>query len=51
MSTGNAAIHQLLVGLGLPARLKYSGAGVAAITIDLTADGAARGHGWRLVEA
>ena len=51
MSTANAAIHQLLVGLGLPARMRYSGAGVAEITIDLAADTVARGHGWRLAEA
>jgi GNAT superfamily N-acetyltransferase len=51
MSSGNAAIHQLLVGLGLPARMKYSGAGVAEITIDLAADTVARGHRWRLAEA
>jgi acetyltransferase len=41
MSAGNAPIHRLLVGLGLPARMSYAGAGVADITIELAADRAA----------
>ena len=32
---GNTAIHRLLVGLGLPYRLRWVGAGVAEIEIDL----------------
>jgi hypothetical protein len=35
MNPGNGPIHGLLVGLGLPTRENYAGAGVAAITIDL----------------
>jgi GNAT superfamily N-acetyltransferase len=35
MFAGNAAIHQLLIGLGLPARERYVGAGVTEITIEL----------------
>jgi GNAT superfamily N-acetyltransferase len=35
MLAGNAPIHRLLVGLGLPYRLSYVGAGLAEITIDL----------------
>jgi len=41
MCAGNAPIHRLLVGLGLPARMSYTGAGVADITIELAADRAA----------
>jgi acetyltransferase len=41
MSAGNAPIHRLLVGLGLPARMRYTGAGVAEITIDVFAQCAA----------
>lgn len=37
MLAGNAPIHRLLVGLGLPTTLKDVGAGVAEITIDLVA--------------
>ena len=35
MLASNAPIHRLLVGLGLPTRLRYVGGGVAEITIDL----------------
>jgi RimJ/RimL family protein N-acetyltransferase len=37
MSADNAAIHRLLVGLGLPAQSRFIGAGVSEITIDLVA--------------
>ena len=33
----NAQIHRLLAGLGLPARMRYAGAGMSEITIDLAA--------------
>lgn len=35
MLAGNTAIHRLLVGLGLPYRLRWAGAGVAEIEIEL----------------
>ena len=35
MFASNARIHRLLVGLGLPARMRSVGGGVAEITIDL----------------
>ncbi len=35
MLAGNAAIHRLLIGLGLPSRVRYVGAGQAEITIEL----------------
>jgi hypothetical protein len=35
MFAGNAAIQRLLLGVGLPARERYVGAGVTEITIDL----------------
>jgi acetyltransferase len=41
MSAGNAPIHRLLAGLGLPARMRYTGAGVAEITIDVSEETAA----------
>jgi acetyltransferase len=37
MSADNAPIHRLLAGLGLPTRMRYAGAGVSEITIDLAA--------------
>jgi len=41
MLAGNAAIHRLLMGLGLPTRVRYAGAGVAEITIDVVDPGVA----------
>jgi acetyltransferase len=41
MFAGNAPIHWLLEGLGLPSRTRYVGAGVAEITIDMVARSAA----------
>jgi GNAT superfamily N-acetyltransferase len=38
MLAGNAAIHRLLVGLGLPTQVNYIGSGVAQITIDVVAE-------------
>jgi acetyltransferase len=35
MFASNAAIHRLLVGLGLPTRVRWIGGGVTEITIDL----------------
>jgi acetyltransferase len=35
MLAGNAPIHRLLAGLGLPARVAYVGAGQSEVTIDL----------------
>ena len=43
MFAGNTAIHRLLIGLGLPARERYIGAGVTEITIDLDPNGTASG--------
>jgi acetyltransferase len=37
MSTDNGPIHRLLARLGLPTQVRYSGAGVSDITIDLVA--------------
>jgi len=37
MSADNGPIHRLLVGLGLPTQVRYAGAGVSDITIDLVA--------------
>jgi acetyltransferase len=37
MFVGNAPIHFLLMGLGLPTRSRYVGAGIAEITIDIVA--------------
>ena len=37
MSADNGPIHRLLTGLGLPTRVRYAGAGVSDITIDLAA--------------
>jgi GNAT superfamily N-acetyltransferase len=39
MFAGNAAIQRLLMGVGLPARERYVGAGVSEITIDLDVGG------------
>lgn len=33
MFASNAPIHRLLVGLGLPTRVRYAGGGIAEITI------------------
>ena len=41
MLAGNAPIHRLLVGLGLPARVRCVGAGLAEVTIDLVAQSVA----------
>jgi len=35
MLAGNAPIHRLLAGLGLPTRAAYAGAGVSEVSIDL----------------
>jgi GNAT superfamily N-acetyltransferase len=35
MLVSNAPIHRLLIGLGVPTRLRYVGGGIAEITIDL----------------
>ena len=37
MLAGNAPIHRLLAGLGLPTRVAYVGAGQSEVTIDLVA--------------
>lgn len=37
MSADNGPVHRLLTGLGLPTRVRYLGAGVSDITIDLAA--------------
>jgi acetyltransferase len=37
MSADNGPIHRLLNGLGLPTQVRYAGAGVSDITIDLVA--------------
>lgn len=41
MLAGNAPIHRLLGGLGLPAREAYAGAGLSEVTIDLATRSAA----------
>jgi GNAT superfamily N-acetyltransferase len=41
MLAGNAPIHRLLVGLGLPTRLSCVGAGLAEVTIELVAQSVA----------
>ena len=41
MLAGNAPIHRLLAGLGLPTRVAYAGAGLSEVTIDLVAHSAA----------
>jgi len=41
MYASNAPIQKLLVGLGPPARVRYAGAGVAEITIDLVGESVA----------
>lgn len=41
MLAGNAPIHRLLAGLGLPTRTAYAGAGVSEVTIDLVAQSVA----------
>ncbi len=41
MLAGNAPIHRLLAGLGLPTQTEDVGAGVAEITIDLVAQSVA----------
>jgi len=41
MFAGNAPINRLLTGLGLPTRVRYVGAGVTEITIDLVAENVA----------
>jgi len=38
MFAGNAPINRLLIGLGLPTRVRYTAAGVTKITIDLVAE-------------
>lgn len=43
MFAGNAPIHRLLMGLGLPARETYVGAGVTEITIDIDPDSTVSG--------
>ena len=43
MFAGNAPIHRLLMGLGLPTCEKYVGAGVTEITIDLDPSGTVSG--------
>jgi acetyltransferase len=43
MFAGNAPIHRLLMGLGLPAREKYVGAGVTEVTINLDPNGTVNG--------
>jgi GNAT superfamily N-acetyltransferase len=37
MLAGNAPIHRLLAGLGLPTRVTNAGAGLSEVTIDLAA--------------
>lgn len=37
MSADNGPVHRLLSGLGLPTQVRYAGAGVSDITIDLVA--------------
>jgi len=41
MFAGNAPINRLLIGFGLPTRVRYVGAGVTEITIDLVAENVA----------
>lgn len=41
MLAGNAPIHRLLAGLDLPIRVRYVGAGLSEITIELVAQSAA----------
>ena len=41
MFTSNAPINRLLVGLGLPVQVRWAGAGVAEVTIDLAGQSAA----------
>jgi GNAT superfamily N-acetyltransferase len=41
MSADNGPIHRLLAGLGLPAQVRYAGAGVSDVRIDLVAQSVA----------
>jgi acetyltransferase len=41
MLAGNAGIHRLVIGLGLPTHVRYVGSGVAEVTIDLVAENVA----------